>query len=180
MSRYDKETLPHVISGIYAAMLNVDMAQSSKIMNRIGDAARKLRIFPKKLKAMHESKSSMDASMVGTLVSRTGSTGSRQASTSSAKITTQTKPFFGERIATLEAMFDEDPLQLQAPSPLPVPAAVIGVPIEDGISPQKRDTASLDATDNVLPSGDAQVWLLKLSHESVCLGPSLIVCWRTS
>ena len=77
-------------------------------------------------------------------------------------------------------MFDEDPLQLQAPSPLPVPAAVIGVQTEDGDSPQKPDTASLDATDNVLPSGDAQVWLLELSHESVCLGPTLIVCLRTS
>ena len=97
-------------------MLNEDTAQSSKIMSRIGDAARKLRIFPKKLKAMYDSKSSMDEAMVGILVSRTGSTGSRQASTSSAKITTQTKPFFGERIATLEAMFDEDPVQLQAPN----------------------------------------------------------------
>ena len=77
-------------------------------------------------------------------------------------------------------MFDEDPLQLQAPTPLPVLAAVIGVQIEDGDSPQKPDTASLDTTDNVLPSGDAQVWLLELSHECVCLGPSLNVCWRTS
>ena len=77
-------------------------------------------------------------------------------------------------------MLDEDPLQLQAPSPLPVPAAVNGVQIEDGDSPQKPGTASLDATDNVLPSGDAQVWLLELSQEYVCLGPTIIVCWRTS
>ena len=77
MSRCDKETLRDVIAGIYAAKLNEDTAQPHNIINRIGDAARKLRIFPKKFTAMYESKSSMDESMVGTLVSRTGSTGSR-------------------------------------------------------------------------------------------------------
>ena len=58
MSKCDKETLRDVFLGIYATMLNTEMAQSSKTLSSInGDAERKLRIFPKKFTADYESKS---------------------------------------------------------------------------------------------------------------------------
>ena len=58
MSKCDKETLRDVFLGIYATMLNTEMAQSSETLSSInGDAERKLRIFPKKFTADYESKS---------------------------------------------------------------------------------------------------------------------------
>ena len=58
MSKCDKETLRDVFLGIFATMLNTEMAQSSETLSSInGDAERKLRIFPKKFTADYESKS---------------------------------------------------------------------------------------------------------------------------
>ena len=57
MSKCDKETLRDVFLGIYATMLNTEMAQSSETLSSNGDAERKLRIFPKKFTADYEPKS---------------------------------------------------------------------------------------------------------------------------